>query len=153
MKRILFVAALFFLGSCDSDCCSPEHGVVEKYLGTWVAFEYRDSDGSTFYVTPIPATPAQVLTFRNDGTVSSNIDDLGSARYYDIDIRTDTVPSAVVAGEVLIRTDTVLSLYGRREFTGKRREALPIGVYRSEENLVVHFFCVEGCSFRLRRQE
>ncbi len=152
MNKVLFVAVLLSLGSCGSDCCSPEHAVEEQLVGKWVAFESGNSDGAGYYVTSIPVVPAQWISFWHDGTVTTNIQGFGG--YYDIDIRTDTVPHPTIGGATIVRTDTILTFYKSRYTRKGESDGLRMfGWDILDGDLYLYPGCFEGCHLGLRRAQ
>jgi hypothetical protein len=94
MKRlVLFLAILPALASCKKDNDKQLYDRVsgEGLVGNWQLFEEGSSPGAGYYITKIPANPAQMLWFRENGTWESNIRNKPSSGQYCI--RTRRFPS------------------------------------------------------------
>ncbi|MBO9637303.1 MAG: hypothetical protein J7576_03965 [Siphonobacter aquaeclarae] len=85
MKRlVLFLAILPVLASCKKDSDKQLYDRVsgEGLVGNWQLFEEGSSPGAGYYITKIPANPAQMLWFRENGTWESNIRNKPSSGQY-----------------------------------------------------------------------
>lgn len=76
MKAVCRVSSLlivFFMASCSSENLGPGGSTI---VGTWRLYEQGYSPGSGYYVDSIPALPLQSLTFRKNGEVSKQGDQI-----------------------------------------------------------------------------
>lgn len=76
---------LTFLLACQEDkndiTSARENDAV---TGSWLWVEYGYSPGAGYVTNPVSPEPPQMLTFREDGTMESNIESWGRFRFYRI---------------------------------------------------------------------
>ena len=60
--------------ACEESDLSP---ASQKLVGTWQLYEYGWSPGSGYFVEEVPSVPAQTITFRSNGTVDVEGEQLG----------------------------------------------------------------------------
>lgn len=78
-------ALLFVLTVCSCDKDDPNFLPVGETLeGSWIMTEYGYSPGAGYITKAVPTDPAKTITFRIDGTLTSNMDEFSTYQYYQI---------------------------------------------------------------------
>lgn len=83
MRHLLLFLLLLAVAACKKEDKAFYDRVSGSGLpGNWQLFEEGASPGYGYYITKIPANPAQILRFRDDGTWESNIRNMPASGKY-----------------------------------------------------------------------
>ncbi len=124
---------LILLLSCSSTELIPDQYGIQ---GTWRLYEEGGSPGFGYYVTPIPATPLQHLTFTDKGELRREGERLNNGLFQSPYYRVDSTKAAFV----------IVFLATRKDTTGYRA-----GLTIKGDTLRIAPTCYEGCHFGLVR--
>lgn len=122
------------MSSCDEkDCCA--FGEDEGLTGTWLLYERGYSPGAGYITEPVSASPAQTLTFQDNGEMTSSIN--GSDEY-----------------EFYFIQGNVIAFY--KVYPGPSPDpstfTTSFNLSRVGHNLKLQYrFCIEGCHMELRK--
>lgn len=83
IRLLLFV---FLALSCEeNDCCvNPNSEGGNKVEGSWLLYETGYSPGWEYVTTPVSPLPPQIVSFRLNGEMSSNMFELAEYQFYSI---------------------------------------------------------------------
>ena len=139
LKNIFVGLLPFLLFSCQTE--EGLNGLSETYeslLDTWIMVERGYSPGSGYITDPVPAEPAQLISFLPDRRMHSNISGLEEFNYY------------------LLEEDSssgdVLSFYHLNPVENpSHAQVSSYSVVFEEGLLKLHFrWCIEGCHMGFR---
>lgn len=72
VKNLLIISSILLVVSCQEN----------TIIGSWQLYENGYSPGDKYIVEQVPEEPAQIITFKSDGSFTSNLDDLKKFKYY-----------------------------------------------------------------------
>ncbi|MBT1697631.1 hypothetical protein KK083_12135 [Fulvivirgaceae bacterium PWU4] len=79
--KIFALLSVLIVSACGED--GPDFLPVGDTLeGAWIMTEYGYSPGAGYVTKEVPTDPAKTITFRIDGTLTSNIDEFSTYPYY-----------------------------------------------------------------------
>jgi hypothetical protein len=146
MKNLLTPCALFFLlsilfGCEEKDCCVFDEGEGSALAGTWLLYERGYSPGGGYIVEEVNNSPAQSLTFKSNGQMSSSLEGLEEYKFFYI--QDDPVPE-----------QRIVAFY--KHYPGQSPDPStfnPSYHFSFEgQNLKLYFrYCIEGCHLGLQK--
>lgn len=146
MKNLRYLAILAIaLLSCeynDIESKLPFEG--QKITGKWLLYEIGYSPGAGYVTKNVPAVPAHTVTFCEDGTLLSTIDDWKDNRFYQVLLDTS-------GGQ----KSTVLALFKVNPgFKLKSLNDVQVSYQLKfdDSNLKLYYrWCFEGCHIGLKK--
>jgi hypothetical protein len=151
MKNLLTPCALFLLicilfGCEQKDCCVLNEGEGSGLAGTWLLYEHGYSPGFGEVTEPVSPSPAQTLTFKSNGRMTSSLEGLSDYKFY-------FIRDAPVAEQ------RIVAFY--KHYPGESPDPSTFDPsyhfsFEGEngENLKLYFrYCFEGCHLGLSRIE
>lgn len=140
LKNIFVGLLPFLLLSCQTEeGLNGLSGTYGPLVDTWIMVERGYSPGSGYITDPVPAEPAQLISFMSDRRMHSNITDLEEFNYYLVE-------------EDSSSGDAVLSLYHLDPVENPgHAPASSYNLVFEEGLLKLHFrWCIEGCHMGFR---
>jgi hypothetical protein len=141
MKKIYFISMLataivLTACSCKEDKVEPKLSNLEDLHGSWLLYEEGYSPGAGYITNPVPAEPAQYLTFSEGNAINSSIEHLKEYKHYRI------IEEPVSKSNILIvyKTDP-----GNKEIDiSELKDSFFIKFINGKLNLS-NRMCIEGC--------
>ena len=141
IQPIFVLLSIILFGCVENDdlCCNiPETSEVD---GTWLLYEQGHSPGFGYITEPVPASPAQTITFSH-ARVSSSVLGWEQFKYYEIlnDTLVNTPYIALYSNEPPVQPETPSS-------------DVPTYSFDLETNTLKLYFrwCYEGCHLAFRK--
>lgn len=141
--KFLPLLTLSLLVGCgdEEECCSiPEN--YSNLQGSWQLYEYGYSPSQGYIVEEIPNDPAQVLTFNENRTFSSNAESFSEFGFFEL--KTDSMSSVPKSYYVLLYT-----FPNDEDKDAKARYT--IRFLDNGDLQLIYRFCIEGCHYGLKR--
>jgi len=141
IQLIVVLLMIFLFGCVENDdlCCSLHE--TSEVDGTWLLYEQGHSPGFGYITEPVPASPAQTITFSHD-RVSSSVLGWEQFKYYEIlnDTLVNTPYIALYSHQPPVQPETPSS-------------DVPTYSFDLESNTLTLYFrwCYEGCHLAFRK--
>lgn len=138
---VLMLGVLF---SCEEkDCCVLGEGEANVLTGTWLLVERGYSPGAGYVIEPVSPSPAQTLTFKSNGQMTSTLEGMSDYKFYFIEDNPEP-------------EQRIVAFYKRFPGGSPGPSTFTMSYHFSFEgnNLKLYFrYCIEGCHLELRKTE
>lgn len=143
---VMMVLSLAFSCNQNDNAEEPEFLPPGEILtGTWLMTDYGYSPGDRYITEPIAPVPAQTITFKENGEMSSNAEGFSQYKYYRV-MAEPLVPGADRNIVALFTTDPGSQPLDINNLSPSYT------IFFTETHLKLSYrWCIEGCHVGLKR--
>ena len=144
LNSLVTLLMICILLSCEEkDCCVNPEGESNALTGTWLLFERGYSPGAGYVIEPVSASPAQTLTFKSNGQMSTTLDGLSDYKFYFIKDHPDP-------------EQRIIALFKR--YPGESPDPSTFTTsyhffFEGNDLKLYYRYCIEGCHLALTKTE